>query len=463
MCATLGCKAHLARQLLSPWKEEPLGVCRLTGKVLTPGGRRGKPEQALAGNPHTRTLPHPVFLNPFLRRREVTGFKDTWNPSLWRRQVAASDCRSRLILRSGAPPPTPHPRVTLRPPPLCYGRGAASPRLRWCAGSPRRPHPRLALLPSLPPSSPAGRSAHTGAPARGRAGGGGRCCRCRSPSPSRDCPPCCGLCGRLPLSLWSKPSPASLRSSRGEEDAERRRGAAGWGKPGSEQGAPAAERRQPGSLAPSAPATAGGSRQRDAARLLLGGGQRRLPAAARPTPARLPRSSPFSVLEDAPGRSSLSEREVRSPLPAPPTSPGAPLPAAACASPGSDAPPAGRLAFCQLATHGIDCPRLPRLELVVAFDAWPGRGARHQGVWRIPRAPVCWGPLRGQRPYPGTDGARDPWRYFPALSRPTLSTEQSEKWLKKLRSDLPEILQATWKKPPSSGTWRRLCWNLCGG
>lgn len=106
--------------------------------------------------------------------------------------------------------------------------------------------------PSIPPSSPAGRSAHTGAPARGRAGGGGRCCRCRSPSPSlRARPPCCGLCSRLLLSLWPKPSRASRRSSRGEGDTARRRGTAGSGKPGSEQGAPAAGRRQPSSLAQS--------------------------------------------------------------------------------------------------------------------------------------------------------------------------------------------------------------------
>lgn len=141
--------------------------------------------------------------------------------------------------------------------------------------------------------------------------------------------------------------------------------------------------------------------------LLLGGGQRRLPAASRPTPAPIPPASPLSIPEDAPGRSSRSEREVRSPPSAPPTSPGAPLPTAACASPGSDAPPAGRRALCQLATHGIDCPRLPRLERV-AFAAWPGRRARHPGVPRIPRASVCWGPLRGQRSYPG------PWKKPPS-------------------------------------------------
>lgn len=81
------------------------------------------------------------------------------------------------------------------------------------------------------------------------------------------------------------------------------------------------------------------------------------------------------VYSDAPGSSSLSEHEVQSPPPAHPTSLGAPLPAAACTSPGSDAPPVGRRALYQLATHGIDCPRLPRLERV-AFAVWLGRGAR---------------------------------------------------------------------------------------
>lgn len=45
-----GCQAHLASQFPSLWKEEPLGVCWLTGKVLTLGGRRCKPEQAVPGN-----------------------------------------------------------------------------------------------------------------------------------------------------------------------------------------------------------------------------------------------------------------------------------------------------------------------------------------------------------------------------------------------------------------------------
>lgn len=47
----------------SVWKEGPLGVCWLTGKVLTLGGRRGKPEQAVPGNPQTPSL---FFRNPIL-------------------------------------------------------------------------------------------------------------------------------------------------------------------------------------------------------------------------------------------------------------------------------------------------------------------------------------------------------------------------------------------------------------
>lgn len=84
-----GCQAHLARQLISPWKEEPLGGCWLTGKVLTLGGRRGKPEPALAENLQTSS-PGVSEPNPILRRGEVRGFKDTCNLCLWWRHVAAS-------------------------------------------------------------------------------------------------------------------------------------------------------------------------------------------------------------------------------------------------------------------------------------------------------------------------------------------------------------------------------------
>ncbi|KAG8514669.1 hypothetical protein J0S82_020149 [Galemys pyrenaicus] len=89
-----------------------------------------------------------------------------------------------------------------------------------CAGVQALPATPTRDSPSaLPPSSPAGRSAHTGAPARGRAGGGGRCCRCRSPSLSRrDRPRCCGLGGRFPLSLWPELSPPSPQSGGAEED-----------------------------------------------------------------------------------------------------------------------------------------------------------------------------------------------------------------------------------------------------
>ncbi|XP_019487562.1 PREDICTED: uncharacterized protein LOC109376208 [Hipposideros armiger] len=226
-------------------------------------------------------------------------------------------------------------------------------------------------------SDPAGRSAHTGAPARGRAGGGGCCCRCQSPSPSRrDCPPCCRLCGRLPLSLWPKPRRASRRSSRGEEDTARRRGAAGRDDPGSELGAPAAGRRLPALSLSLCSCRCQGFQ---AVRCRCAPCKRRAVEASR---SRLAHAGPHSTGKSlacsyAPGRRSPSEHEVRSPPPAPPpTSLGAPLPAAACASPGSHAPPPGRRVLCQLATHGIDCPRLPRLERV-AFTAWQGRGARH--------------------------------------------------------------------------------------
>lgn len=73
MCQLIGgCQAHLASQLPSVWKEVPLGVCWLTGKVLTLGGRRGKPEQAVPGNPQTPSL---LFRTPFSFRETGRGSK----------------------------------------------------------------------------------------------------------------------------------------------------------------------------------------------------------------------------------------------------------------------------------------------------------------------------------------------------------------------------------------------------
>ena len=175
----------------------------------------------------------------------MPGFKDTWNPSLWRRHVAASSRCSRLILWSGAPPPpTPQLQVSLRLPPLCKGRGelgslahqssrscktrspvpsGASRRLPLsCAGVQTLPPTPFRRSPSLPPSSPAAKArtpglrhvgareaavaaAAAGARARARA-------RARAETRRRYHPPCCGLCGRLPLSLCPEPSPASPES-----------------------------------------------------------------------------------------------------------------------------------------------------------------------------------------------------------------------------------------------------------
>lgn len=53
-----GCQAHLARQLISPWKEEPLGVCWLTGKcLLREEGRASRKELSLG----TRILSRSCF------------------------------------------------------------------------------------------------------------------------------------------------------------------------------------------------------------------------------------------------------------------------------------------------------------------------------------------------------------------------------------------------------------------
>lgn len=163
-------------------------------------------------------------------------------------------------------------------------------------------------------------------------------------------------------------------------------------------------------------------------------------------------SSPHStgeslVYPDAPSHWSLSERKVRSPPPAPPTSLGAPLPAAACASLGSDAPPAGRCSLCQLATHGIDCPGLPCLERV-ALAAWLGRGARHPRRFVDPSCVSLLGSPAG------------------AASIPKGKKVGSADFLYRLVEtiDISWLLlavkktEATWKKPPSSGLWRRWYW-----
>lgn len=129
--------------------------------------------------------------------------------------------------------------------------------------------------PSLPLSSPASRSAHTGAPARGRAGGGGRCCPSLSPRRA-DRPPCCGSRGCLTLSLLPQPSTVSRRSSGGDPDGDAS-GSAGWREPGSQRRAPACgEQAAWLGRSPSDPDNAEGFGQCDVAVLLLGGGQGRL-------------------------------------------------------------------------------------------------------------------------------------------------------------------------------------------
>lgn len=235
------------------------------------------------------------------------------------------------ILRNGAPLPSPNPLgFTLA---LCKGRGRPGSPVHLPSPSCRRGAPRsresqqLALgcagvrvvpaaptrgSPSLPLSSPASRSAHTGAPARGRAGGGGRCCP--SLSPSRvDRPPCCGSRDRLTLSLSRQLSTVSRRSSGGDQDRDGS-SAAGWSEPGSEQRAPAC-REQAAWLgrSPSAPDSAEGFGQCDVAVLLLGGGQGRLlqllcwhPQPPIPFHPQVLRSLP----EDAPGHTGRSGRQV---------------------------------------------------------------------------------------------------------------------------------------------------------
>lgn len=197
--------------------------------------------------------------------------------------------------------------------------------------------------PSLPLSSPFSRSAHTGAPARGRAGGGGRCCPSLSPSRAYR-PPCCGSRGRLTLSFSPKPSTVNRRSSRGDPDSDTS-GAAGWSEPGSERRAPAC-REQAAWLgrSPSAPDSAEGFGQCDVAVLLLGGGQGRLLQLLcrhRQPPIPFHPQVLGSLPEDAPGHTGRSGRQVRSVFPASPTSPGAPRPTAACASPGAMRPQPG--------------------------------------------------------------------------------------------------------------------------
>lgn len=117
-----GRQAHLARQLISPWKEEPLGVCWLTGKVLTRGGRRGKPEPALAENLRTSSL---GVSEPHSSQGRGEGVQGYLQPvSLVEACSYLQGC-SGLILQSGAPP-TPHPPPLPRSGSLCSAKGGES-------------------------------------------------------------------------------------------------------------------------------------------------------------------------------------------------------------------------------------------------------------------------------------------------------------------------------------------------
>lgn len=165
MCQLIGrCQAHLASLLPSLWKEEPLGVCWLTGKVLTLGGRRGKPEQAVPGNLQAPSL---RFGTPF-SSGETGGGSKGLGYSPFAETVETRSCSGADPAERGAPPRPHSPGFhsgslqregTARGPcaspflelqarsPAPSGAPAACPRPHGGAGCPRRPHPRLALAP----------------------------------------------------------------------------------------------------------------------------------------------------------------------------------------------------------------------------------------------------------------------------------------------------------------------------
>lgn len=212
--------------------------------------------------------------------------------------------------------------------------------------------------PSLPLSSPASRGAHTGAPARGRAGGGGRCCPSLSPSRA-DRPPCCGSRDRLTLSLSPQLSTVSRRSGGGDPDGDAS-GAAGWSEPGSERRAPA-YREQAAWLgrSPSAPDSAEGFGQCDVAVLLLGGGQGRLlqllcrhrqpPIPSTPKSSDRSRRTRLTTLGEADAKSEVCSQHHQ--LPREPLGPLQPAPAPGAmrpqpgGAPSANSPPMGSAAL----------------------------------------------------------------------------------------------------------------------
>lgn len=286
------------------------GVCWLTGKVLTLGGRRQSWKKLSLG---ACILSHGCFWTPFFARRSV-GVQGFLEPAPLAETCSHLQPLLGLILRSGAPPQPPlacHP-ASLRHPLLCKGSGslhtglpgaadeephalgslsAASPQPHGCAGSPS--HPQLALNPSLQPSRP--ERAHRGSStwARGRR-------RPLLPLPEPKPQP-----ARSPsmLRALQPPSAQPLAQAQRGEPAKQQRGGGHSQEEGHSvlgqaglwaRGARSREEAAQLSRSVSAPATAEGSRQCDASPL-LGGSQQRLPVAVRPTPAPIPRVSLLSI------------------------------------------------------------------------------------------------------------------------------------------------------------------------
>lgn len=103
-----GCEAHLARQLLSPWKEEYLGICGLTEKSLLWGE---------GGASRNRQISHPGFLKPILRGGRRDGVQGYLEP------VPLAETRSLLQPLLAADPVQWSAPAPGRLPPLCKGRG----------------------------------------------------------------------------------------------------------------------------------------------------------------------------------------------------------------------------------------------------------------------------------------------------------------------------------------------------